>query len=105
MKFKESQGKLLASLHQEALKISKEFRKQEIIMIQILQKIDAHKVFRFIGYKSLFQYALSELKLSKDQVYTFITVARKARSIEKLQKALENGSVSISKARRIVPVI
>jgi hypothetical protein len=94
----------LHSLHNEAVLISKNLQRQEFLMIEILQKIDHKKVYRFLGFKSLFQYATVALKLSESRAYTFILISRKAAKLSKFQESLKNG-LSLSKAKRITSVI
>src|ERR1700683_3458920 len=96
-----AQTKHFHEVHRQALHISKELSKQEFLLIEILQKIDQDKIFRFFGYKSLFQYAVVALKLSENRAYTFIVVARKAKNIDKLQSSLKSGELTLSKAKRI----
>jgi hypothetical protein len=92
-------------LHNEAVIISKNLQRQEFLMLEILQKIDEKKVYRILGFKSLFQYSTIALKLSENRAYTFILVARKAKGLSKMQEALKSGDLSLSKAKRISSVI
>jgi hypothetical protein len=100
-----AQIKTFQALHSEALVISKRLHQNEVLLIEILQKIDHLKAYRFFGFKSLIQYATIALKLSKDRAYNFITVSRKASQVDKLQKALACGGITLSKAKRISSVI
>jgi hypothetical protein len=92
-------------LHREAVEISKSLHRQEFLMIEILQKIDAKKIYRLLGYKSLFQYSTIALKLSSGRAYNFIQVARKAAGLSRFQEALRKGAISLSKAKRISSVV
>jgi hypothetical protein len=92
------------SLHNEAVLISKNLLRDEFLLIECLQKIDEKKVYRFMGFKSLFQYGTIALKLDANRAYTFIQVSRKAAKLAKFQEALKNG-LSLSKAKRITSVI
>ena len=93
------------SLHHEAVLISKNLHRQEFLMIEILQRIDDQKVYRFLGFKSLFQYATLALKLSESRAYTFILVSRKASKLSKMHEALKTGALGLSQAKRITSVI
>jgi hypothetical protein len=73
--------------------------------LKVLQAIDCSRAYQELGYPSLFQYAVSGLKLSEGSAYNFITVARKAAQIPELQREITEGSLSVSKARKIVPVL
>jgi hypothetical protein len=93
--------KNISILHQEALRIARVLSENEYLMIEVLQKIDDQKIYRFLKFKSLFQYATLGLRLSDERAYNFIRVARKAREVSKLQEALKTGQVTLSKARKI----
>ncbi|MCM2280787.1 MAG: HNH endonuclease [Bdellovibrionaceae bacterium] len=67
--------------------------------------MDRFLVHRFIGFNSLFQYAVHALKLFEAQSYAYITVARKARELPQLQEAIVSGELTVSKAVRITSVI
>jgi hypothetical protein len=99
------QLKHIHSLHHEAVLISQNLHRQEFLMIEILQRIDAKKVYRVLGFKSLYQYATVALKLSESRAYAFILVARRASGLSKMQEALKSGELSLSKAKRITSVI
>ena len=58
-----------------------------------------------MGYPSLFEYCVQALELSPSQAYTMTSVSRKCREVPELKKAVESEKVSISNAKRIVPVI
>ena len=93
------------ALHERALLAARQYRLVEVELLEVLQKLDDKKVFRSFGYSSLFQYALSELKLSESCAYQFITVARKAREIPEIKTEIKAGHLSVSKVKRIVAVI
>lgn len=74
-------------------------------MIDILQKIDDQKIFLRLQYSSLFDYAVKALKLSEANASNFITVARKSKTVPELKNAIIAGEITVSKARKITPVI
>jgi 5-methylcytosine-specific restriction endonuclease McrA len=96
---------LAHELHQEALQAVAQHLRAEAHLMNILQRIDHHRTYREFGYPSLFQYAVDALHLTESTTYNFINVARKARLIPALQQAIEEGTLSVSKARKIVPVL
>jgi hypothetical protein len=63
------------------------------------------RVFRALGYASLFAYATQELQLTEAIAYGFIQVARKSREIPELKKAICEGDLTVSKAKRVVSVL
>ena len=92
-------------LHGEVLREIEAFHKSEARILDLLQKIDSERLYLELAYPSLFKYAVGYLKLTEAQAYAFMTVARKAREIPQLKTEIDNGNLSVSKARRIVPVI
>jgi hypothetical protein len=100
----ESRAAYLTAIHQNAVNVARELNRHEFLMIEALQLVDKNKVHRFLKCKNLTQYAQCLLKLSSHQMY-FITVARKAAHIDRLQLALKNKEISVSTAKRIVSVV
>ena len=92
-------------LHKRAVEIAERFHKVEIELIDILQAIDERRVFVNYGYSSLFDYATKALKLSESNAYNFITVARKAKAVPELKAAIHQGEITVSKARKLTPVL
>jgi hypothetical protein len=74
-------------------------------LILVLQEIDGSRVFAKMGFTSLFQYCVEALGLSESVTANFVTVARKAREVPVLQSAIQEGSLSVSKARKITPIL
>lgn len=68
-------------LHERALELVRNFKRDEGELISLLQAIDEMKGFRRIGYTSLYQYAVSALKLGESHAYALITVSRKSKLI------------------------
>ena len=92
-------------LHEKAIATSKKFHQAESDLITILQELDQHKTFRHYHCTSLFDYCLKHLKLSEANTSNFITVARKAKEIPELKRAIQEQNLSVSKARKITAVI
>ena len=93
------------TIHDEALNLVCNYKKTESALIGIIQKIDDLKAFREKGFSSCYDYCVRFLKLSESTSYDFINVARKSKSIPQLKQAIEDNLITVSKARRIVPVI
>ena len=93
------------TLHSKALQISKSFRELESDLLETLIQIDTCRAYKKLGYSSLYQYVTQALKLAEGTAYNFITVARKAIEVPELQVEVSKGNLSISQARRIVPVL
>ncbi|MCM2281438.1 MAG: HNH endonuclease [Bdellovibrionaceae bacterium] len=97
--------KELRAIHSRATAAVDRLKSCEADLIRCLQEVDAKLVYRFIGHNSLFQYAVQALRLTESQAWNYITVARKARQFPALQAAIETKELSISKARKITPVL
>jgi len=97
--------KQISPLHNEIIEEVKAFHKSESKILDLLQKIDSARLYLETGYSSLFQYSVQFLKLSESQSWTFMTVARKSKEIPELKNQIDAGELSVSTARRIVPVL
>src|SRR4051812_19315536 len=92
-------------VHEKALTLSKEFRRAEYELIEILQKVEDAKIHLALGFSSLFVYATESLGLSENNAYNFTSIARKAKSIPELKEKIRSGDLSVSKAKRILSVV
>ncbi|MEZ4750613.1 MAG: HNH endonuclease signature motif containing protein [Bdellovibrionota bacterium] len=92
-------------LHTRAIECATKYRKLEGELLDLIQQIDTQKLFRDLGYSSLFTYLVSALRLSESQAFNFINVARKATEVPALKTQILSGALSVSKARKIVPVL
>ena len=92
-------------IHGEALQRAVRFRESEAALLEIIQRVEETHVFSALGYGSLFQYCVLELRLSEAVTANFISVGRKAREVPELQRVLASGDLSVSKARKILPVL
>jgi hypothetical protein len=93
------------AIHQNAVRVSQKYLRCESELIQVIQDVDQNKIFYKLRYSSLFDYAQRELKLSPDVALNFIAVARKAIQVPELKLAIDEGSLTVSKARKITPVL
>lgn len=92
-------------IHDKALQVAANYKRAEADLISVLQEIDRGRVYSKMGYSSLFTYCVQALRLSESVTANFVTVARKAREVPVLQAAIRDGSLSVSKARKITPVL
>lgn len=93
------------ALHEKAISLCRHHRRVEAMIIETLQEIDALKLYKRLGFSSLFQYAVGALGLSESVSYGFISVSRKAKGIIELQKAIKAQTLSVAKAQRVVSVL
>ncbi len=92
-------------IHQRALGIVERYKRVEAELLDILQQADEYRVYYLFECKNLHEYAMNILKLSESVAFNFITVARKAKEVPELKVIIESGALSVSKARKITPVL
>ena len=64
------------TLHEEAKRRAKDYRRSEGRLIEILTEIDQNKAFKSLGYASMHIYCTMALGLSDAQAYSMVGVAR-----------------------------
>ncbi len=92
-------------LHEKALALSKTYRESESALLDVLTSLLKNHGFFQLGYPNLFVYCTSALNLSEAQACYFSKVAKKSEEVPELKMAIEQGVISLSQARRVVPVI
>src|SRR5690348_12525724 len=92
------------SLHHKAKDVAVVYRKAETELLTILQELDDLKGYFDLGCKSLFEYAVQELKLSESTSYALIGVARKSKEVPGLKQALEKSEITLSHAKILAPI-
>ena len=92
-------------LHEKALYIAGEYLRREAELISILQDLDRARTHLHYQMPSLFSYATKRLKLSESVALTLIGIARKSTQVPELKTAIEEKKITITNARRIVPVL
>jgi hypothetical protein len=95
----------MRTIHDRAQGAAKQFKRSEIELINIIQEIDEKKVFFEKKYTSTFAYCVGFLKLSDNLSLDLIAIARASKKVPELKKAIQNESLTASKARRITSVI
>ncbi|MBN8554740.1 MAG: HNH endonuclease [Deltaproteobacteria bacterium] len=101
MKLNSDQNKI----HEKAISLSQCYRKTEGELIETLEKVSEEKIYLTLGYSSLFSYCVEALQFSEANAYTFSKISRKVKEIPELKKEIISGNISVSKARRIVPIL
>ena len=95
----------LEQLHNQIVFQAKEHRKAEARLIDLLQRADQTRLYLHRGHASLFRYVCDELGYSEAMTSNLITVARKATEIPELKEEIRKGNLSVSKIRKVCPVI
>ena len=93
------------ALHEKALYISREHRRLEGNVIEILQQVDDSKLYKKLGFSSLFKYTVESLGFTEAVAYSFITVMRKTLQIKDLKTAIETQKLSVAKASRFSSIL
>ncbi len=95
----------IAALHEKALALSRTYRESESALLDVLMALLKNNGFFQLGYPNLFVYCTSALNLSESQACYFSKVAKKSEEVPELKAAIEQAVISLSQARRVVPVI
>ena len=85
--------------------LAKEFLTKETEISVELGEMQRLNLFAPLGYASLYDYCERRLKLSPSQAYYFKIVYLKGEEVPEIKKAVKSGELSLSQARRIVPVV
>ncbi len=88
-----------------ALGLVKTFKDSESGLLDVLVRVRQNNGFFELGYPHLFAYCVHGLGLSEAQASYFSKVARKSEDVPELKSAIEQGVLTLSQARRVVPVI
>ena len=93
------------ALHERAVRCAKSLLKHEAELIEIILEVDREKLFRLLGYNSLFDYVVKALHISPGSAYGFTAVAKKSVTVPELKQAIDQGELNVNTARKIVSVI
>jgi hypothetical protein len=102
MKYSNEQLNLI---HLNAVASVDRLKASEADLLVNLQKVRESRAYEFMGYKNIYLYAVHALKLSEGQAYAFTAVAKAAAQLPDLQSAIIGGDISVSMAKRVLPVI
>ncbi len=97
--------KLIVELHEKSRSISQEIAQKEVDLILVLQQVIKHEVYRAYKYPNLFKYLTLSHGMPEWRAYEISVVTKASMKFNKLEAALLCGKISVSKARRIAPVI
>jgi 5-methylcytosine-specific restriction endonuclease McrA len=92
-------------LHTQAVSYAKDYLRTEKALLTVLMEMDKKKVFYLFQCTGIFNYCMKFLGFSESQASYFASVARKSKEVPELKAAIDNGLLTISKARRITKVI
>lgn len=92
-------------IHLRALAISNRYKRNEALMIAVLQDVNRTKLFKKLNQANLYQYAVNILGLTEAVAACFNSVARKAAQIPLLNLAIQQRRLSVPKASRILSAL
>jgi hypothetical protein len=96
---------LSLELDQKAKTLVVDYIRTEGQILSVLIEMRHNKVFADLNYSGIFDYCERALNLSRAQSYYFKSVAEKSVEVPAIKVAVEQGELTLSEARRIVPVI
>ncbi len=68
------------------------------------KEIVERKLFRELGYSSVYQYAEIELEFSKTRTGNFLQLARRLEKLPRLKREMESGGIGYTKALEVIKV-
>lgn len=92
-------------LHAKALAKASNFKKSHVDLLEVIAEVDKLRLFEKFLLTSTFAYCTQILKLSEDVTYTLIKISRVSVKVPELKAAIDDGTLSISNAKRIAQVL
>lgn len=91
--------------HAEGMNLSAQYKRCEARMVEILSLMANERAYHRYQCDSLREYALYMWQLPENAAANLVTVANKALEVPELIEALKRGKVTVSKLRKICPII
>jgi ribosomal protein L7/L12 len=92
-------------LHNLAVRLCQEHERLEVEIIQTLSQIYKENIFKLLGFESMYLYGMEALGLSDSNSYTFNAVAAKCEEFSELKYAVNDRSLTVSKAARLLTTL
>ncbi len=96
---------MFMNLHERAQFLAKTHKKTEAELVAVLIQMVREKAFVALGYTGVFTYCQRVLEFSEAQCSYFQRVVGASIQVRTLEVAVTSGELSLSRARRIVPVV
>ena len=96
---------LQLAIHDRAMACAKRFLVAEAELLNAIMEVDKSRLYEEFALTHLTPYCVKILGLSDDVAGYFVRVARKAQEIPELKAAIDEGKISVTKARTIASVI
>ena len=102
---KERVSKKSLLIHQEAITRAQRYLIAEAELLEVIIEIDKSRIYEEFGLSHLSPYCVKYLGLSEDVAANFVRVARKSLVVPELKEAIDEGRISVTKAKTIASVI
>lgn len=89
---KKQDQQLLFDLHQAVL----QERKLTLAVIELLKEVEDRKLYLNLGFASLVEFCIKELKYSESAAYRRISAMRLVRDLPEVERKIEDGSLSLA---------
>lgn len=93
------------TLDQKAKGLAADYLRTEGQLLSVLMEMQRREVFAELNYTGIFDYCERALNFSRAQAFYFKTVAEKSEEVPEIKAAVVQGELTLSQARRIVPVV
>ena len=92
-------------IHETALRRAKKYLASEAELLESIIQVDRDKTYQKFGLTHLSPYCVKYLGLSEDVAGNFVRVARKSMQVPQLKEAIDEGRISVNKAKTIASVL
>jgi hypothetical protein len=96
---------LVDQIHARAVEVATRYKRDEAELVDVIQQVQEHRVYLEKEYSNVYEYVVSELRLSENVAQTLVAIAKKARQVPELKTTLQAGGMTLSNARRVVSVL
>lgn len=103
--FKENLSPKNTLIHKEAILRAQRYLVAEAELLEIIIEIDKERIYENFGLTHLTPYCVKHLGLSDDVAALFVRVARKSQIVPELKLAIDEGRLTVTKAKTIASVI
>ncbi len=93
------------TLHEKALSLAKALKTNDAELVAVLLAMHRSREFVRLGYQGVFDYVQHALGLADAQAFYLRKVVHTSIDVPALGAAVISGEISVSQARRIVPVV
>jgi hypothetical protein len=84
------------ALIEKMRELVKEERRVTTLVLRLLREVERRRLFSELGYPSLFEYAVRDLKYSEASAQRRISAMRLMREIPEIEERIETGALSLS---------